>query len=182
MQQSSMDKKYVDKESLLTDYLNAGFEPKDVILTLPKPISSKVQPLKVNYSYVNENAMCYTNCGYAFPLRVWGGFTYVMTPENVEGALFVGHPETEVRTTFFKGVHAHNLDNLAFSLETPWLNVTRKLESGSEGITVTETVEQLKSVIPAKDLKSEKFKQLKKTLRKYYAGAALTFSNSSKKD
>lgn len=68
------------------------------------------------------------------------------------------------------------MDRLAFSIQTPWLNARRDLAVTEEGVVIKETIEQMKSIISAKDLKSEEFVKLKETLRTYCDGVDLIFS------
>lgn len=85
-----------------------------------------------------------------------------------------------LKKKIFKNVKAENLDSLAFSIETPWLNAKRELSSDGEDITIIETIEILKSNISAKDLKLEKFDHLRNTLRKFCAKLAIQFFKMSK--
>ncbi|MBI2707777.1 MAG: DUF3857 domain-containing protein [Proteobacteria bacterium] len=173
MNQPSVLKEHVIKT------LCRGADPINPILTLPVVTSRKVETLKSTYSYAEENTLIHTNLGYAFPLESTWHQPYVETSQKHEGAIFVGHPETRVKKTIFKRANAENLNNLEFSIQTPWLNAKREVFVSDEGITVTETVEQLTSVISAKDLKSPQFEELRKTLRKYCDGAAVIFSTLS---
>ena len=164
------------KDSFIKD-LCEGDEPIDAILTLTDPISpGKVKPLKGTFSFGEHYITTLTNLGDSFPLRGTWYFPYVRTSQKDEGALYVGHPETIIKRTVFKNLSAVNMDELAFSIQTPWLNAKRDLSLTTEGIVVTETIEKLKSVIPSKDLKSELFNNMRRTLRKYCDGAGLIFS------
>ncbi len=163
------------KESFIKT-LCEGNEPIDTIVTLPDFISRKVKPLKGTFSYGEHHIMTHTNYGDAFPLRAGWYLPYVETSQKDEGALYTGHPETIIKRTVFKNLSAKDVDTLAFSIQTPWLNAKRDLSVTEEGVVVTETIEKLKSIISSKDLKSDAFDKLKKTLRKYCDGVALIFS------
>lgn len=153
-----------------------GADPINDSVTLPEHTSGKVKPLKTTFSYGENHAMIHTNSGYAFPLRGNWYSPYVAVSQKDEGALYVGTPQTISKKQVFKNVSAKDLDKLAFSIQTPWLNAKREFSVTNEGVVVTETVEKLKSIIPSKDLKSEAFDKLKKTLRKYCSGVAIVFS------
>ena len=170
-----MNPESVVRENLLRAYCDGG-DPINPILTLPKSISSKVQDLVVSYSYEKENTLTPTNLGDAFPLKSTWHKPYVVTSQKHEGAIFVGHPQTRVGKKIFKKAKAKNLNSLAFSIKTPWLNAKRELITSDEGITIIETIEQLKSVISAKELKSPQFQKLRETLRKYCDGVAIILS------
>lgn len=166
----------VVRESRLKEYCN---DPLNASLTLPESVSAKVQDMKETYSYEEANTMIHTNLGYAFPLLEDWHYPYVLTSQKHEGAIFVENPNTLIIKRIFKNADAENLDSLAFSIKTPWLNVKRELVATDEGIIVTETIEKLKSVISAKDLKSPQFQKLRETLRKYCDGVAIILSKSS---
>jgi hypothetical protein len=168
----------VVKEFMAKDFCNSG-DPINATLNLPELTSPKVQPLKVSYSYEEENTMLLTNHGYAFPLKSTWHKPYVATSQKHEGAIYVGHPETLVGKKFFKNVKAEDIKSLEFSLKTPWLNAKREIVASAEGVTVIETVEKLKSVISAKELKSPQFQTLRNTLRKYCDGVAIILSQPS---
>jgi hypothetical protein len=172
----TMRQQSVIKECIIRDLCNGG-DPVNPTLDLPESISSKVQDLKGTYSYGIQNALFFTNHGYAFPLMSEWHKPYVETSQKHEGAIFVGHPETIVRKRIFKNAKAKDLNSLAFSIQTPWLNAKRELFVSDDGIIIIETTEKLKSVIPAKDLKSHQFEELRKTLRKYCDGASVIFQN-----
>lgn len=151
-------------------------DPIDPCVTLPEVYSRRVMPLKMTFSYGDDHAMNHTNLGNAFPLRSNWHTPYIEASLKNEGALYVGHPETIITKGIFKNVSAQNLDGLAFSLQTPWLNAKRELSMIEEDLVVTVTVEKLKSLISAKDLKSEEFNKLKKTLHKYCDGVSIILS------
>jgi hypothetical protein len=166
--------------SLVEEYLLQSMchsdDPIKPILNLTKINSRTVKPVKATFSYGENHIMTHTNHGDAFPLASNWYKPYTGTSQKNEGALYVGHPEATVRKHIFKNVSAEDLSKLAFSIQTPWLNVKRELFVTEEGIVVTETIEKLKSIISAKDLKSEEFEKLKNTLRKYCDGVAIIFS------
>ncbi|MBX9622025.1 MAG: DUF3857 and transglutaminase domain-containing protein [Alphaproteobacteria bacterium] len=143
--------------------------------TLPK-ISRQVSPLTTTFSYKEKDVLTRTNLGYAYFLTGNLYSSYVSSSEDNEGALYVGEPATIIVKQVFKNVSAKNLESLAFSIQTPWVNAKRELSEGEDGIVVIETFEKLKSIISAKDLKSRKFRKLQKDLRKYGDGVAIVFS------
>jgi hypothetical protein len=132
--------------------------------------------LNASYGYEEKNTLLHTNQGYAFPLESTWYQPYVGTSQKHEGTIFVGHPETRIKKTIFKKAEAENLEALAFSIQSPWLNAKREVFVSEEGITVIETVEKLQSVISAKEFNSPQFEELKQKLRKYCDGAAIIFS------
>lgn len=157
--------------------LSNNNDPKNGALTLSEEVSSIVKPLKGNFSYEEDSIMIHTNFGDAFPLAGNWYKPYIAVSQQDEGALHVGHPQTIIKKILLKGISAEHLNKLAFSLETPWLNVKREIVLTEEGVLVTEIIEQLKTIIPAKDLKSDEYRKLKETLRKYCDGAAIIFSS-----
>jgi len=160
-----MHQKSVVREGLIRSLCYGG-NPINFTLDLPESISPKVQDLKATYTYEDPNPLLLTNCGYAFSPRTEWYEPYMATSQKHEGAIFVGHPETKVRKIIFKNAYAEDLNSLAFSIQTPWLNAKRELLLSDNGTTIIETIEKLKSVIPAKDLKSHRFEELRKTLCK----------------
>lgn len=163
------------KENII-EKLCESEDPVDPVITLPECKSRQVKSLITKFSFGDSQIMTRTNLGDAFPLKGNWYWPYVSTSEKHEGTLYVGHPQTIIRTRTFKNVTAKNLTELAFSVQTPWLNAKRELVVTKDGVVVTETIEQLKSVISAKDLKSKEFAALKNTLRKYCDGVAIVFS------
>jgi len=163
------------KEAIVK-HMCEGADPINDCITLPERTSGKVKPLNMTFSYEENHVMTHTNCGHAFPLRSNWYTPYVAVSQKDEGALYVGNPQTIVKKNIFKNVSAKELDKLAFSIQTPWVNAKRELVITKEGVVVTETIEQLTSVISAKDLKSEEYGKLKNTLRKYCDGVAIIFS------
>lgn len=138
--------------------------------------SRTVRPLQATFNLEEKHVLTYSNHGYAFPLMGnWFEF-YMQIPQDNEGALYVGYPETILKKTFVKNVTAQHLDALACSIETPWLNAKRELISSDGGILITEKIEKLKSVIPSQDLKSKEYNELKEKLFKYYDKVVILFS------
>jgi hypothetical protein len=163
------------KEHII-DRLCESEDPINPSITLPACASRQVKALTTKFSYGDNHAVRHTNLGDAFPLKGNWYLPYITVSEKHEGALYVGHPQTIVRTRTFKHVSAKNVEGLAFSIQTPWLNAKRELVATKDGVVVTETIEQLKGIISAKDLKSKEFTALKNTLRKYCDGVSLVFS------
>lgn len=163
------------KEALINS-LCEGSDPIDPMITFSKGVSRKVKPLNVAFRYGENHITTHTNLGNAFPITSNWYKPYVAVSQKDEGALYVGHPETFVKKTLFKGLSAQQLDKLAFMIQTPWLNAKRELLATEEGVVVTETIEILKSIISAKELKSSEYGKLKDTLRKYCDGVAIIFS------
>lgn len=160
----------------LTQLLCGSSDPIDPCISLPEKASHKVQPFNTTFSYAEHYATTHTNLGDAFSLSSNWHKSYVSAAKTNEGALYVGHPETLVKKRVFKNVTAHDLDKLAFSIRTPWVNAKRELFTTKDGVVVVETIEKLKSVISAKDLKSKEFGKLKETLRKYCDGVSIVFA------
>jgi len=170
-----MNQPSVLKEHVIKTLCHSA-DPINPTLTLPEATSRKVQTLNASYGYEEKNTLLHTNQGCAFPLESTWHQPYVGTSQKHEGTIFVGHPETRIKKTIFKKAEAENLDTLAFSIQSPWLNAKREIFVSEEGITVVETVERLQSVISAKEFNSPQFEELKQTLRKYCDGAAIIFS------
>ncbi|MBA3813880.1 MAG: DUF3857 and transglutaminase domain-containing protein [Alphaproteobacteria bacterium] len=165
----------VIKEGIVRQMCGSS-DPIDPTVSLPECTSHKVKPLKTIFSYGEKHTMTHTNLGDAFPLLGNWYKAYTSASQTHEGALYVGHPETLIKKRLFKNVSAKNLERLAFSIETPWLNAKRELVVTEEGVVVTETIEKLKTIVSAKDLKSKEFDKLKETLRKYCDGVSIVFS------
>lgn len=163
------------KEALIKKLCKSS-DPINPTLTLSECTTCKVKPVNATFSYGENHILTHTNLGKAFPLKGNWHKPYIATSQKDEGALYVGYPQTVVKEKIFKNVSAKNLETLAFSIQTPWLNAKRELSMTKDGIIVTETVEILKSMISAKDLKSKEFAKLKETLRTYCEGAAIVFS------
>jgi len=138
--------------------------------------SRTVRPLHATFSFEEKHILMHTNHGNAFPLPGHWFEPYITVPQDNEGAIYVGDPETILKKTFFKNVSAECLEKLACSIETPWLNAKRELTASKEGVLVTEKIEMLKSIISSKDLKSKEYKELKAKLSKYYDNVAILFS------
>lgn len=163
------------KEGLIKKLCKSS-DPINPALTLSECTTCKVIPVNATFSYGEKNILTHTNLGKAFPLKGNWHKPYIVTSQKDEGALYVGYPQTVVKEKIFKNVSAENLEQLAFSIQTPWLNAKRELSVTKEGIIVTETIEILKSIISAKDLKSKEFAKLKDTLRNYCEGGSIVFS------
>ncbi|MBP7729853.1 MAG: DUF3857 domain-containing protein [Alphaproteobacteria bacterium] len=163
------------KESLIKT-ICGNTDPINPVLNLSDVTSCKVKPFKATFSYGDSHLMKHTNLGPAFSLKESWHKPYVSVPQDNEGAVYIGDPGTTIRKYIFKNVSAKFLNNLSFSIQTPWLNAKREFSVTKEGVVFTETVEQLKSIIPSKDLKSPVFDKLKKTLRKYCDKVAIVFS------
>jgi len=151
-------------------------DPINPTLTISECKTCQVKPVNATFSYGENHSLPYTNLGWAFPLKGSLFKPYISRSQKDEGALYVGYPQTIIKKKIFKNVSAENLQQLAFSIQTPWLNAKRELSVTKEGIIVTETIEILKNIIPAKELKSKEFAKLKETLRKYCEGGSIVFS------
>jgi len=164
--------------SITKDAIMKGMckNPINPTLNITENTSRIVRPLEATFSYDEEHVMSRTNYGDAFQIRNSWHKPYIATSQNDEGALYIDHPQTLFRKTIFKNVSAEGLEKLAFSIQTPWVNAERDLAVTEEGVVVTETIEQLKSIIPPKDLKSEEYRKLQSTLRNYCERATIIFS------
>jgi hypothetical protein len=145
----------------------------------PVEISYVVKPFKMAYSFGANHFMQRSTKGNSFPLASAWSSPYIMDSQENVGRLYVGHsPETMTQTLTFKGHSApqEELDTLAFSIQTPWLNVTRELLDTDNGVVVTEKVETLKSTISPQERKSGEFINLKNKLLEYCSGVGIIFS------
>lgn len=165
----------VVRDCLIRDFCDSG-NPVAPTLDLPEMTSNEVQTLTIPYSYGEKYHMIRTNKGYALPLKSHWARVYVEASPEDEGALFVGNPRTRVVSILVKDGKAENLEDLAFSVQSPWINAKREFQITKEGIWITETVERLKSVVLAKELKTKEFQALKEKLHEYCDGAALILS------
>lgn len=163
------------EEALLKKICKSG-DPINPSLSISECTTCKVKDMNAKFSYGEKNILTHTNLGKAFPLGGNWHKPFISTSLKDEGALYVGFPETIIKKRTFKNVSAKNLEQLAFSIQTPWLNAKRELSVTKEGIVVVETIQFLKGIIPAKDLKSKEFAKLKETLRKYCDGGFIIFS------
>jgi hypothetical protein len=160
-----------NKESVYRDVFLRGLAKNadliDPVVDLRNaPKSRKVIPFSLTYSFGEENVLMHTNQGYAFPLESHWQVPYIATSKQDVGAIYVGHPETRILKLTLKNARAKNLETLAFDIKTPWLNAKRELVVKGDDINVTTTVEIMKGIIPAKDLKSQQFCELREKLRK----------------
>lgn len=154
-----------------------GNDPINPSFNLKETPTRTVRTMNANYSFEEQNVLFHTNKGYTYPLNLAWHLPYVNVSQKDEGALFVGSPHTLVMKKILKDVNVENLESLEYSIQTPWLNAKRELAHTSEGVTITETIERLKSIIPAKDLKTKEFDDMRKTLRRFCNGVAIVFSN-----
>lgn len=163
------------KEGMLKELCN---DPIDPILTISACKTCRVKPITATFSYREKHATTLTNLGYAFSLKGIWYKPYIATSQKDQGALYVGYPHTIIKKRTFKNASATNLDTLAYDIQTPWVKAKRELTMTKEGLVITDTVEILKSIIPAKDLQSPEFARLKDTLRQSCEGSAIIFSKS----
>jgi hypothetical protein len=163
------------KEGMIKELCNSS-DPINPVLNLSACKTCKVKPITATFSYEENHVTTLTNLGKAFPLKGSWYKPYIATSQKDKGALYVGSPHTVIKKRIFKNVSATNLDALAYSIQTPWVNAKRELSMTKEGLVVTDTVEILKTIIPAKDLKSPEFAKLKETLRQSCEGSAIIFA------
>src|SRR5204863_7778005 len=85
------------KESLIKK-LCRGSDPINPTLTISECKTCKVKPLSATFSYGEKNVLTHTNLGVAFPLKGRWHTPYIATSQKDEGALWIGFPETMIKT------------------------------------------------------------------------------------
>jgi len=172
------NKLILEPESIVKDWLSKELsetkEPYNKKIKLDYNKADRiVKDVKVGFSFEEDNTLQTTNLGHAVPIYTGWADQYLNTSSSHEGAVYIENPQTINSSVIFKGVKAKNLEALAFSVKSPWLNAQRKLVQTKEGIKIISTMELLKSIITPEEIRSPEFENLKKVLRKYCSGISL---------
>ncbi len=158
--------KSVIEEGLIKN-LCATNDARNIKISIPERKSRKVENMQIDYQFEEDAVLQTTNYGVAIPLRFnWARYFPDVASTN-EGALFIGIPETTRQHLTYKGVYSDHLNELAFAIDTPWINAKRELHSTKDGIEIVTTLEIMKSIITPEEIRTDDFKRLKTFLRKF---------------
>ncbi len=171
------NKLVLETESIIKGWLSQNLaetgEPYNEEITIKNHDKKATPNIDVSFKFDEDRTLQLTNLGVAIPLMSNWATPYLKTSPNHDGAIYVGIPETLNYVGTFKGVTAENIESLAFTIKSPWVNAKRELKQTKEGIQIISKVEILKSIITPEEIKSAEFESLKKTLRKYCSGVSL---------
>lgn len=145
-------------------------------LVLPQLSSRIVKDVKVEYEYERKNALFKTNVGYALTMNSAPEVSSIINslPDRVTD-LFMGAPHINTKKTLIKNAKAKGINKLNYSIDSPWLKVTRTLVNKGRDVEITDETLVLCSFIAKEDLETPLFKNLKASLAKDLQKASIVF-------
>jgi len=145
-------------------------------LVLPMLSSRIVKDVKVEYEYERKDALFKTNISYALTMGSAPEVSSIInSPPDRVTDLFMGAPHINTKTTLIKNAKAKGINKLNYSIDSPWLKVTRTLVNKGRDVEITDETLVLRSFIAKEDLETPLFKNLKASLAKDLHKASIVF-------
>jgi len=145
-------------------------------LVLPMLSSRIVKDVKVEYEYERKDALFKTNISYALTMGSAPEVSSIInSPPDRVTDLFMGAPHINTKTTLIKNAKAKGINKLNYSIDSPWLKVTRTLVNKGRDVEITDENLVLRSFIAKEDLETPLFKNLKASLAKDLHKASIVF-------
>lgn len=154
--------------------------PIEMDVKLPD-LSIRIVPesIPVEYSFKQKNNLLLTNMGDGLTLDSPWSSMYSQVSDDEEGTIYVGYPDSVTRTTVIKNIKSPNLNNLDFSIDTPWIQASRKCEiKDGNTIIVDKAIIRKRFILP-EEIKSPEFKKLKEVIKEYCQNIAIIFPKSA---
>jgi hypothetical protein len=99
----------------------------------------------------------------------------INSPPDRVTDLFMGAPHINTKKTLIKNAKAKGINKLNYSIDSPWLKVTRTLVNKGRDVEITDETLVLCSFITKQDLETPLFKNLKTSLAKDLQKASIVF-------
>lgn len=145
-------------------------------LVLPMLSSRIVKDVKVEYEYERKDALFKTNISYALTMGSAPEVSSIInSPPDRVTDLFMGSPHVNTKKTLIKNAKAKGINKLNYSIDSPWLKVTRTLVNKGRDVEITNETLVLRSFITKEDLETPLFKNLKASLAKDLQKASIVF-------
>lgn len=154
--------------------------PVEMRVKLPD-LSARIVPesIPVEYSFKQKNNLLLTNMGNGLQLDSLWSSTYSQVSDDEEGMIYVGYPYSVTRTTMIKNIKSPELNNLDFSIDTPWIQASRKGEIKDGNTIITDKATIRKRFILPEEIKSPEFRKLKEVIKEYCQNVAVVFPRSA---
>ncbi len=150
-------------------------------LTVPKLTSRIVKDLKITYEFNERSSEIATNAGQGIMLSTHGLGEYLSDPTRISD-LFLGQPNTLKTYRTFRNIQASKYDLNNVKINSPWLDIQRKINYGDNFIKALDIITVKKPLITQAELQSEEYLKMHKILEKYFAnGTAIIFKRSHEK-
>lgn len=154
--------------------------PIEMDVKLPD-LSTRIVPetIPVEFSFKQKNNLLLTNMGNGLMLDSPWSSIYSQVSDEEEGTIYVGYPDSITRTTVVKNIKGMDLNNLDFSIDTPWIQASRKCEIKGNDTIITDKASIRKRFILSEEIKSPEFKKLKEAIKEYCQNIAVVFPKSA---
>jgi hypothetical protein len=160
-------------EEAIVRQLSGETSPSKKKVTLPPLDSRIVKDLEFSYAYEQENDLLLTNAGPGILLKFSWAQAFMDTSDCQKGTTFIGLPLTLTRKTTIQDVDERNMKDLACDLDSPWVKAKRECRPVEGGIEINEQISLLKSFVTAEEASSTQYKNLKKSIKKYFNKLAI---------
>ena len=145
-------------------------------LVLPQLSSRIVKDVKVEYEYERKNALFKTNVSYALTMGSAPEVSSIInSPPDRVTDLLMGAPHINTKKTLIKNAKAKGINKLNYSIDSPWIKVTRTLVNKGRDVEINDETLVLRSFITKEDLETLLFKNLKTSLAKDLQKASIVF-------
>lgn len=144
-------------------------------MTLPNLHSRIVNDLTFDYTLTTQASNLQTNAGLAQPLTFKAVDKFIHKTETVSD-IYLGAPFIIEKYCTLKNISVIGNHSLDCHIESPWVNISRTVKYGKEGVIVHQKIETKKSWIEGVDLESKAYKQLDFDIRQHFNnGTAIIF-------
>jgi len=151
-------------------------------ISLPELKSRIVKDLFFEYTMTVKKPILKTKTGNAisFPFN---GTNLFMAHKNDVSAIHLGPPRIYESYITIQNISSLELKDLYFFLESPWVNLSRKLnyDNDKHPVLIHQKMEVKKSWIEDTDLKSDTYKKLQSDIFKNFSKSILIFTDIQRK-
>jgi hypothetical protein len=157
------------EDFLYSSFVQSNIEEKNKISsTIPDLTDRIVKPTTISLEYKNPDIFFGSNLGFGYnldpKLAFLNDIRNIDTSANIND-LYIGFPRTIEKTTTIEKAKAQNLENLNFTIDTPFMTLSRSCIITGENVEITTKAVIHCPWIKNAEFKSESFKKLQKIIK-----------------
>lgn len=163
-------------EEALTYLICDEASPAKKKLDIPPLKTRIVEDVVVRYNFEQHNKVLSTNLGHGIFLKMQSVLPFIDIAADQVGTLHLGYPYHIIRKTLIKNAVINGIDKLKVDINTPWLSIKRDFHLEGKDMQVTDNIIIKKNLISPEEIRSNQYKAMRDTLKKYCAEVALILS------
>ena len=133
-------------------------------LILPDLTSRIVKDLKIKFQYKQSDELIKTNLQPAFAIESNWVSKFINYVPNQLSDIYIGPVRTDKNKTIFKDIKIKTIDNLNYTIDTPWMSINRSFKYNDNNSEMDIVIVIKKRFITSEELKSPEYIALKNSL------------------